>query len=409
MAYEGQDKINYEQGNWYLPQLKYSLPYDTPTTEEDQLGSATGAGIPYTGAFTGGGSEFNPGGNAFGYGTAIDPITTSGTGEQIVANKALADMNIPNLHKTEIGPSYEGYNEDMLPAAGQETVPESALNDVYQYIKKDPAKYNKMSNEEVYAEMRGDKGGTTAPISFLKNPLAWTGQKVRSAFGMLPEGVQKTAPGAGIGTLASMFGMPWPISLGIGAAQMFGKGEGYRVGGMDAAQKGAYNTLAAQGMLFEGSTGLKTLTGKNFMGSGYMEGQLELAKKFGFDEMTDEEIDAAIEAEKTRRSESKTSSGFKWKQMKEAKEMSNYDKVITKNKEEAQLAAAQQEIDREGYKEHGQGAASQETQRSYEDAGGSYTGAGEDPDWGGGEKEGGFIDGSNRRVGFKYGGIATAL
>ena len=59
--------------------------------------------------------------------------------------------------------------------------------------------------------------------------------------------------------------------------------------------------------------------------------------------------------------------------------------------------------------DYGQGAASQETQRSYEDAGGSYTGAGEDPDWGGGEKEGGFIDGSNRRVGFKYGGIATAL
>ena len=38
--------------------------------------------------------------------------------------------------------------------------------------------------------------------------------------------------------------------------------------------------------------------------------------------------------------------------------------------------------------------------------GGSYSGAGEDSDWGGGEKDGGFIDGTNRRY-FKNGGIAS--
>jgi hypothetical protein len=38
--------------------------------------------------------------------------------------------------------------------------------------------------------------------------------------------------------------------------------------------------------------------------------------------------------------------------------------------------------------------------------GGSYSGAGEDSNWGGGEKDGGFIDGTNRRY-FKNGGIAS--
>ena len=38
--------------------------------------------------------------------------------------------------------------------------------------------------------------------------------------------------------------------------------------------------------------------------------------------------------------------------------------------------------------------------------GGSYSGQGEDSDWGGGEKDGGFIDGTNRRY-FKNGGIAS--
>ena len=41
--------------------------------------------------------------------------------------------------------------------------------------------------------------------------------------------------------------------------------------------------------------------------------------------------------------------------------------------------------------DYGQGAASQETQRSYEDPSGGYTGAGEAEDWGGGEKYGGLI------------------
>jgi hypothetical protein len=86
-----------------------------------------------------------------------------------------------------------------------------------------------------------------------------------------------------------------------------------------------------------------------------------------------------------------------------------------KNRQEAQqlqdqLDIADREIAAKGYKEYGTGAA--DGSGGYNEGdGGSYTGAGEDSDWGGGEKDGGFIDGTNRRpfniggrVGYFFGG-----
>jgi len=112
----------------------------------------------------------------------------------------------------------------------------------------------------------------------------------------------------------------------------------YKVGGLDPSMKGLYDSLAGQGMLFEGSTGLKTLTGKNFTGKGYLEGQLELAKGFGFDKMSDEEIQEAIETEKARRSKSKTTSGFKYKQMLEASTIYNKNKAAADKKKKDDAA-----------------------------------------------------------------------
>ena len=66
----------------------------------------------------------------------------------------------------------------------------------------------------------------------------------------------------------------------------------------------------------------------------------------------------------------------------------------------SKLAAAQREIKAKGYKDYGQGAASQATQDSYAGSDGSYAGQGEASDWGGGEKDGGII-------GYRKGGLAT--
>ena len=67
---------------------------------------------------------------------------------------------------------------------------------------------------------------------------------------------------------------------------------------------------------------------------------------------------------------------------------------------------AQEEIDRMGYKDYGQGAAT--GGGGYNDGdGGSYSGD-STQDYGGGEKDGGFIDGANRRKDFADGGMTES-
>ena len=72
------------------------------------------------------------------------------------------------------------------------------------------------------------------------------------------------------------------------------------------------------------------------------------------------------------------------------KELERIEKEKAEAKLAAQLAAAQKEIQAQGYTDYGSGAASQATQASYEGADGSYAGA-STQDYGSGEKDGGII------------------
>jgi len=94
----------------------------------------------------------------------------------------------------------------------------------------------------------------------------------------------------------------------------------YKIGGMDSGQKGVYDTLAAGNMLFDtGNTGIKSLTGKNITGKGYGEGQLQNFSDLGFEGLTPEEIEKAIEDEKTRHGTLHGGNfGHKYRKMKEA-------------------------------------------------------------------------------------------
>jgi len=74
----------------------------------------------------------------------------------------------------------------------------------------------------------------------------------------------------------------------------------------------------------------------------------------------------------------------------------------------AALQRAQQEIADKGYQDYGQGGASASEMASYEGSDGSYAGASTE-DYGGGEKDGGFIDGTNRRMDFMMGGLANLV
>jgi len=97
---------------------------------------------------------------------------------------------------------------------------------------------------------------------------------------------------------------------------------GYAVAGLSDAQKGLYDALASGNMLFGGSSGLKTLTGKNFMGKGYLEGQLDIYNQ-EFANMTEEEINAAIAQQQLNKK-----GQFKYKKMKEAKTVYDKNKAL---------------------------------------------------------------------------------
>ena len=112
--------------------------------------------------------------------------------------------------------------------------------------------------------------------------LAWAKGKL----GSLPSGVKKT----GIAAAALGF-LPPPLNLLGAAAPFLPKGEGYKVGGLDAFGKGAYDTLAAGGYLYMTPSGLKDIRGKNVIfgdalfGNNYIEGLQEdydnMMEKYG--------------------------------------------------------------------------------------------------------------------------------
>ena len=69
----------------------------------------------------------------------------------------------------------------------------------------------------------------------------------------------------------------------------------YGIAGMDASQKGMYDTLASQGLLYNtGNTGFKTATGKNFNAKGYAEGQAKIWEKH-YAHLTEKEIIKELE------------------------------------------------------------------------------------------------------------------
>ena len=95
------------------------------------------------------------------------------------------------------------------------------------------------------------------------------------------------------------------------------------MGGLNEIEKGAYNQLAGQGMLFEGGTGLKTATGKNFAAKGYFEGQQEIWDK-NYADKTEEEIEADLRAYAEKHNVKNWQNTFQAKKYYEAKAMKDY-------------------------------------------------------------------------------------
>jgi len=279
-----------DAGFKYIPQQKYlQNPFEIPTAPAPP--PPVSGGITNTNAFanSGGGNDFNLSGNAFGYGTAVQP------GDKSVLTS---------------GP-YEGqsgyYNSKNYRGGLPGNIQQKGPGRFFDYGQKNEA------GESVFY-----KDETLQPKKQLPS---W--MKAAMAF----------APGGTF--LANRIENKMnPGYMGITQQQIdedYGGGGGnYGIAGLSDAQKQNYDALAGQGYLFDGPGGMKTLTGKNFTGKGYLEGQLELAEEFGFDNMTDQQIaDAIKEEEESQLAKGHTSPGFKYKQMLEASAMYKANKGET--------------------------------------------------------------------------------
>ena len=255
--------------NKFMPQSRFlfDTPTNTPVVEEEETESF---GIPQTKAFTNsGGNSFNQLGNAFGYGSPVsevnvrtfNPQSNDPTGSVASAQEAYNQFG--DIKDKSIYSNYADINNQIM---------DNRQN--YQ------ANYNSPYDDTVDLGFRGRDTSTSI-------------QRKKGMLGKAVDTITDFMPGIGTIKRGAKFikGMLPDNPNGPG-------GGSYGVAGLSDAQKEAYNTLARDGMLFSGSTGMKTLTGKNFTGKGYMEGQLDMynktQKKQGksFADMTDEEIAA---------------------------------------------------------------------------------------------------------------------
>ena len=272
--YNEQDQEIYDNVSKFMPQSKYlrnAPTFTAPTTEEEITETF---GIPNTDAFTnsrGGGS----GGNAFGYGTAIKPgdpsVLTSGpyAGQSGYYNSLNYSGGLPG-NVSQKGPGRH-FQYDNTGAFYKD--------------------YSLTPRKEIPGFLRA--GAAFVPFgNFALNQIEKK---------MNPEG---------------------PFTKDDNPY-----GGNYGIAGLSDAQKEAYNNLAGQGMLFEGPGGMKTLTGKNFTGKGYMEGQRDIYNK-EFAGMTEEEIEELKNDPKQR---------FKYKQYQESSALFK-EKIA----EEAALREAEQ-------------------------------------------------------------------
>ena len=290
--YNKADQELYKQFQ-YLPQEEYRLGLNLPKTEQATNSINTTFGIPNTNAFIRSGSGVS-GGNAFGYGNAINPadpsVITSGpyAGQSGYYGSANYTGGLPG-NVQQSGPGrYFDYGQ----------VNEDGESVFY----KD---YTLQPRKTVPGFLRA--GAAFVPFgNFALNQIE---KKMNPTKGLTASEIDKNYMGS------------------------------YGIAGLSDAQKRAYDNLAGQGMLFDGPGGLKTLTGKNFTGKGYLEGQLDIYnKEFTKPDgtmMTEEEITDLIAKTKAdpRRQ-------FKYKQMLEASQMYKTNKAQEKKAvQDAEIAA----------------------------------------------------------------------
>ena len=260
-----------DSGLLYVPKQKYLQDPFNLSTPPPSPPPASG-GIVNTNAFNNtGNDDFNPAGNAFGYGSPVSEVnvrtfnpqsndpTEKIANAQTMYNKAFQDINDPR-------PSAKGLNARTQTLT--QTRPSQEVMDYYgEQI---------MNNKEQY----GAQGQYNSPyddtvdLGYKGRDTSTSIQRNRGTLGKAIDFVTDFIPGVGAVKRGAKF------IKGMLPDNPNGPGGGtYGIGGLSDDKKAAYNALAGQGYLFDGEQGFKTLTGKNFQATNYVPNQLEMYEK----------------------------------------------------------------------------------------------------------------------------------
>ena len=385
--YTGVDKERYDAGNKFLPMDWALLDYKAPTTNvvEDQV--TTSYGIPNTNAFTysGGDQNYYPGSAS----NLIGDFNRATTERQAKLNAYDQNRGAIDVNPADAG-FYVGAGKDI---PRKRSLMQGMTDFMYDKV---PGINRPQSYEDIMEKGYQKPGGVMPGIIGLMNKF----------------GIQNFAslPQADQAFITSQKGYTGPTVFGEIGSNMghsidpFGKNVESLFGNYAEGVEQDYTKLSD----------LFSATGKG-----------SLQKKYGVTWDEDEGIFKGANAEKVKKAMDmtkmlRTRLKFRSDQMNEQKNI-EADLAARHQKERdfasgdvdtsQQAAADQARVDRAYREETGGHAGSYAPgggsgEHHADESGSTYT----DPfDPGGGEKDGGFIDGSNRRVPFFYGGLARLL
>jgi len=312
--YTGVDKSIYQGGDHYVPMEQFRLnPYEKKNLSYESS-QPQSYGITNTNAFTNSGGAFNASGNAFGYGTAIKP----GDPSVLWGGKPIRSADVDTDFGTTLKDptDYRGQSGYYGSANYQRGLP----GDIQQ---SGPGRHFEYDDSgQFYRDYS---------LTPKKEFPGWA----RVAAGFIPGG------NFALNFIENRMNPEGPLT-----ADDVNKGR-YAMGGLDAIDKKAYDELAGSGLLFEGSSGVKTITGKNFGAKGYFEGQKEI-----YDNLSKSVADGGQgfsmnENGEVVDEEGNVIGGFKAKQFIEASKMYNFKQ----EKDEQAAIDLQKEIDDYNFKQ----------------------------------------------------------
>jgi len=394
-----------DAGFKYVPQQKYLLnPFQLPVAPTPPV---VNEGIVNTNAFANsGGSGFNSAGNMFGEGTAVSPVF--GNSYIDTVRREGPDSFAAYNKLSQAGGNAPGgmYQTDYFPGTQNELA--DAMGRMPGQEGYDPS----MDYSEDAFQKAEDKRG------FLSRLI----NNAKQGMGNLPDWAQAAITTAG---LVNPFTAIPKLLNNMGGGD---GGPSYGIAGLTDEQKNMYDTLASQGMLYQTPGGMKTFDGKNFSKfdddtiNDYFSDKID---KYGsieeYEDYLNDPTISKVDPKKTnaemRKNLTKTLQFYKTAK-KGSDDFTNFNENINAGNDPTNTYdyGITQGVSNADYTGGGSLDRAIDNARARSDAQddgpgggtGGYSGAGEDPNWGGGEKDGGFIDGTNRRP-FAYGGLASIL